>query len=351
MKDAEKKQEKKTELNPDYVWSFKKDDVSLELCGKNIIGNTANSNKSNNLITKNGVPKKLPKRNISSNHQGDPGLTNLNSITRSSQNQGLQIESNNISKKIVRKISSREVVQDRNLIPSSSSNNNINLTSSSIIQTNARNILNIVEESRREEAIINNHVRVKKSQLNPRNNHIISNNSNNLNNTESFNRNNNSINITTTSYSVSNHQELITTNSLTPIPITNSSHSMNSSTQVVNKNIVKLEALDSRDSQLNNQLNSNICDINEMIREINTKLNDGSVPLEERIVYEMQLQEIQGDVGVINEKIKDTSSNLNSYSNQGYPNNYNNYNNSDTYVTNSRRRGIDQYGDVIDKIT
>jgi len=51
----------------------------------------------------------------------------------------------------------------------------------------------------------------------------------------------------------------------------------------------------------------------------------------------MQLQEIQGDVGVINHRIKDTHGVGNSY--------------SSIPETNNRRRGINQTGDVIDKIT
>lgn len=82
VRDAEKKQEKKEESNPDSYWSFGK---GLELTGKNCTN--ATEKKSN--VSKSGVPKKLPKRTGSISR---PDVNNNNNISVS-QSQNLNSHS------------------------------------------------------------------------------------------------------------------------------------------------------------------------------------------------------------------------------------------------------------------
>jgi len=75
VRDAEKKQEKKEESNPDSYWSFGK---GLELTGKNCTNTNATEKKSN--VSKSGVPKKLPKRTGSVSR---PDVNNNISVSQS----------------------------------------------------------------------------------------------------------------------------------------------------------------------------------------------------------------------------------------------------------------------------
>lgn len=66
----------------------------------------------------------------------------------------------------------------------------------------------------------------------------------------------------------------------------------------------KIEALDSRNDIQNSKLNNNISEINDLLKDINEKLLSGTLDQDERMVYELQLQEISGCVSTINSKVE-----------------------------------------------
>lgn len=66
----------------------------------------------------------------------------------------------------------------------------------------------------------------------------------------------------------------------------------------------KIEALDSRNDHMNSKLNNNISEINDLLKDINEKLLSGTLDQDERMVYELQLQEISGCVTNINSKVE-----------------------------------------------
>ena len=73
---------------------------------------------------------------------------------------------------------------------------------------------------------------------------------------------------------------------------------------MIDKNMNKLDALESRNDNINSKLNNNISDINDLLKEINDKLMSGSLDQDERFVYELQLQEINASVSTINKKVE-----------------------------------------------
>jgi len=79
---------------------------------------------------------------------------------------------------------------------------------------------------------------------------------------------------------------------------------INYTNNLIDRNMDKIEALDNRNDNINSKLNNNISEINDLLKEINEKLLSGTLDHDERMVYELQLQEISGCVTNINSKVE-----------------------------------------------
>mmetsp|Transcript_41942 Transcript_41942/g.35229 ORF Transcript_41942/g.35229 Transcript_41942/m.35229 type:complete len:206 (+) Transcript_41942:1507-2124(+) len=175
----------------------------------------------------------------------------------------------------------------------------------SIIKANARNILNIMDDVRQIDQEINKRVRVKKSSVTQRavvstdqtsinqisnlsiGNSALSNNrssrTSNTNNTSNSNISNiSSINSSDMPHNYSNNNT--NSNIHTNISHPKINQNIKDTNDMIDRNMNKIDALESRNDNINNKLNDNISDINNLLKEINEKLLSGNLDDDEKFV-------------------------------------------------------------------
>lgn len=260
------------------------------MTGKNCTNGNNNGQTQKSNVSKNGIPKKLPKRTSS---QSRPDPTNVNgSEPLVNQNTGLGLELNSQG---IQQIPNRSNSQVRGERPS-------------VFKTNARDILNIMDDVRSIDQQIAQRVRIKKSSVTQRSNNGSQNtNTNNVTpnlsvgnsaistNRTSRSRNSNFEDTTVdSSVNLSNSVSVSSTSHLNSTPrrsepsfeqfTSQAQQNINYTNNLIDRNMDKIDALDSRNDNMNSKLNNNISEINDLLKEINEKLLSGTLDQDEKMV-------------------------------------------------------------------